>query len=413
MFGVTKLRWTRSPPTQLDEAPGSNTSILAGVGLTAAAWVTCRFVLGMLWSPARNIFQFQTSLWVRSDSINYLSIARRGMTFGICGSPGFPENSITRFVHAKWCGTALWMPGYPVIGHGIHVLGIPLRDGLLVLSWLCVAAFLFVIWYGWCRELTPGRSYVVLLAVGLFPGAIYSYAIYPISLTLLCIAGAILAVMKRRFLVGMILLTVAGMCYPVAWFAAAGVGVGMIIVDRTTAPREIARRALYGAGGIIIPLGIIFLSEQLLFGHWNAYFLEAEVGKMSSAFDPLSRVWELVVERNTLQQTFMGPRYAWVLAAQGVLAIVLILGALGASGYAWLKRRVDPASFYPAMVGLFVLGSIISSTADSGWNRSIALAAPSVLFLRKRPLPVLVASAVVIAGVSAVISITFFRGTMV
>jgi hypothetical protein len=413
MLGVAKAQ----PPTSSDDvaekAHTGSSRRAVGAGLAVAAWFSCRFVIGVAYGPARNIFSKNFPLWVRSDSANYIQISKYGQSFGVCGSPGFPQNAITLWVHAKWCGTALWMPGYPFLGRLVHQLGLSTIDALLFLSWASMAALLFLVWWGWCRELGLLRSYLVLLAVGLFPGAVYDYAVFPISLTLLCITGAVLAVTRHRYLLGMALMVVAGLCYPVAWFAAAGLAVGMVVVDRPVAWRETARRGLYGLGGVVIPILVVCVGDQIAFGYWNAYFLESGVGSMASSFDPFSRLWGVLISRNTIEQHFLGHHYAKVLAVQAALVLVLIAAAIVAAAFMWIKRNVDAATFYPAMIALFVLASIISSDAVSGWNRSIALAAPSVLFLRKRPIPYLIVTVVLISIVSAVIAVPFFEKKMV
>jgi hypothetical protein len=413
MLGVAKSQPPASPDETVPKPPPGRARIAIGLGLTVAAWVTCRLVLGAAYGPARNLFAKNFPLWVRSDSANYISISKYGQSFGVCGSRGFPQNAITLWVHAKWCGTALWLPGYPFLGRAVHLLGFSTIDSLLCLSWLALAGFLYLIWWGWCRELSVVRSFLVLCAVGLFPGAVYDYAVYPISLTLLCIAGAVLAAMRRQFLLAMALMVVAGLCYPVAWFAAAGLAVGMVVIDRHLPRRELARRALYGVGGVLVPILVMCIGDQIAFGYWNAYFLEAGVGSMTSSFDPFSRVWSVLVSRNTIEQHFLGHHDAKVLAIQAALALALIVAALVVAAITWERRKVDAASFYPALVGLFVLASIISSDAVSGWNRSIALAAPCVLFLRKRPLPYLTVTLVLVACVSAAIAVPFFEAKMV
>jgi hypothetical protein len=66
------------------------------------------------------------------------------------------------------------------------------------------------------------------------------------------------------------------------------------------------------------------------------------------------------------------------------------------------------------MVGLAVIGGIMVDQATGGaWNRSVVLAAPCVLGLRRLPWPVL-AGAVVVAGtLAALIAYTYFNGSLI
>ena len=129
----------------------------SGLLLTIGAWLGSRIVVGAAWGPARNPFSFDTSLWIHSDSINYLGIAVHGRMFGRCGSPAFPNDALIRLWHLKWCGTAGWLAGYPWLMQAMHWSGFSLPDSGVLISWFAAAVAIFLVWFGWGRDL-PGDT---------------------------------------------------------------------------------------------------------------------------------------------------------------------------------------------------------------------------------------------------------------
>ena len=99
---------------------------------------------------------------------------------------------------------------------------------------------------------------------------------------------------------------------------------------------------------------------------------------------------------------------------QGVLAVLLASAAAVRAAWAWLRTRAE-GDVYPAAVGLGVVVGILALSATGGaWNRrSNSLAAPSVICLRKVPLPLLALLAGATAVTSAFVSRAFFAGTLV
>lgn len=211
-----------------------------------AARLADRLGIGAAWGPARNPFSLDPGLWARWDSFNYLAIATSGRTVGRCGSPGFPATAITEKLHATWCGTAGWLPVYPWLMRGLHATGIPLPDAGVLVSWLATAVAIFVVWFGWGRPLPVGRSLVLLALFGLFPGTVYNFARFPTSTAPAFVVGAVLAAVRGRFLISVLLMTVAGLSYPSAWYASVGLAVGLVVVAVPEGRAVVLRRSLWG-----------------------------------------------------------------------------------------------------------------------------------------------------------------------
>ena len=87
-----------------------------------------------------------------------------------------------------------------------------------------LAVALFLVWLGWGRELHPVRALLFLIAFGSFPGAVYNCALFPTSLALAGVVGALLAATRERFLLAAVLMTLSGLLLirrrgsqPAAW----------------------------------------------------------------------------------------------------------------------------------------------------------------------------------------------------
>jgi hypothetical protein len=384
-----------APPAS-DVAPPAG--LATGVLLTAAAWILSRGIDSIGWGPARNPFTFQPLLWGRWDSLNYGVIAAHGRTFGRCGSPGFPASSVTGYFKETWCGTAGWLPGFPWLTHALGTTGYPLGDSGLLISWLAMATALFLVWFGWGRDLSPVRAGALLLLFGLFPGSVYNFAFFPTSLALAGVVGAVLAATRGRYFIGAILMTLAGLCYPSAWFAAAGLAAGLVIVALPLGLWVVIRRALWGLAGLS-SLVILAIHDQIDFGHANAYFvMQSIVGGPPVGFPG---------------QPFLKRFGRDALSFQAVLALVLVGGAVIHTTVGWMRKERDAKRVYPAAVGVVVVLGLLVSIHVGVWNRSIVLAAPCVVCLRRLPLPLLLVVVAVVGATSAVVSHFFFNYTLV
>ncbi len=295
-----------------------------------------------------------------------------------------------------------------------QAIGIRPVNGALMISWLAIALALFLVWYGWGRELPNSRAFILLTLFGLFPGAVYNFALFPTSLALAGVVGALLAAVRERFLLAATLMTCAGLCYPSAWFAAAGLAIGIVLVSLRLGRWTVLRRAAWGAAGLA-SLAILLVNDHFAFGgHTTAYFVvDSQPGLVAKGF-PGEDFLRLLLTRSTPEQKSIGKFAAAVLSVQGAVAV-------GLSGWTtllvasnWRIGKRDPADIYPALAGLVVTLVILFHTANSGaWNRSIVLAAPCVVCLRRWPMPLMIALLLVVGTTTMLISKVFFTGALV
>ena len=358
-----------------DQAPSS---IKVGLLLTVLTWLLSRFIVSVTWGQTRNPLSTSPNPWIRWDSANYLSIAQHGATFGNCYSPPFWTQPNPFGFH--WCGTAQWLPGYPAVVRLVHSTGIALPNAGLLVSWLAMAAAIFLVWFGWGRDIPQGRAFVVLLLFALFPGAVYNFAVFPTSLALVGVVGALLAAIRERFLTAALLMTAAGLCYPTVWTAAIGLAIGLVVAARRDGRETVIRRALWGAAGLSSLLLLPFFEP----GRPDAYFLiVTQPRELPSGFPGQDFLRYLFIQ-NTAEQKAIGRAFGAVLAVQVVVACSLSAAAAWVTERLFRRGEGTNSLLYPALAGLCVVLGLIFVSNAGAWNRSVVIAAPCVVCFRRR-----------------------------
>lgn len=159
---------------------------LAGLG----AWLVSLFLvaisagwIGTSWNSA--------AAYAHWDSGLYDQIAREGYEFFSCSS--YDPNA--------WCGNAGWFPGYPLAIRLLGELQIPASLAGVVISW-CAGALLFAVLVALLRCAGAGLSqaWPCLLLAAVFPGGIYYFAYFPVSLFLLFSGLCVLFFAQGRWL---------------------------------------------------------------------------------------------------------------------------------------------------------------------------------------------------------------------
>lgn len=84
------------------------------------------------------------SEWGRDDTAIYLQIAHQGYNILHCPTPNGQTNAL-------WCGTAGWLPGYPLLLAPLFSLGLPSSTAVVV-AWLFDFALLLLVWNGFLRH---------------------------------------------------------------------------------------------------------------------------------------------------------------------------------------------------------------------------------------------------------------------
>jgi hypothetical protein len=390
----------------ITEDPESRSVASYRVGAIAVlgAWVTGRFVVTL--SSSVGMLDFNTRNWDRWDSFNYLAISAHGRTLGRCGAPGFP----VFFGVGHWCGTAGWLPGYPIAMSALSDVGIPIGTASLVLPAVFLIGSLAVLWYVWARDLNLWRSYLLLVIVAVFPGAVYNYAAFPTALALFGLVIAIIAASRGRFAVMGIAAAGAIISYSTAIFVVVGLLAAVVVLGWTISRREALRRLAWGCLAFV-PLAVLSIHDAIALGHWNAYVLAQSTKRQEFQF-PGMQLFELIVRRSTVPQALVGRHGAIVMAIQAVLALCLVAAACVLGFRRWSRSGRSLLDLYPAAAGASALVFMSSSGVGSIWHRGIVLAAPCVVAFRRLPTWTLVVLAVVISVVTALMSGYFFKNTL-
>ena len=189
---------------------------------------------------AKGTPSFSVSSWIREDSFQYLVIAQHGLQSVRCT----PQEQYA-FLTTQ-CGTVGWLPGYPWMMRGLHTFGLSYAESGVIISGLAFYFVLYVVWWQLAWDLSAPRALVVLLTFGSFPGSVYNFAVFPMSLALLLCTGAVVAAIRQRFVLMGVLLLAGGLCYPTVWFAAVGLMVGVGLAAWSEGTRAIVTRVGVG-----------------------------------------------------------------------------------------------------------------------------------------------------------------------
>ncbi|MEI7479400.1 MAG: hypothetical protein WCK25_03730 [Actinomycetes bacterium] len=347
--------------------------------------------------------------WTRVDAFNYLDIATFGRRIAAC------PDKLVHFFHGHiTCGTAAWLPGYPYVLRGVHELtGMSVAASGVLMSTLFALAALMMLWGGVLKDEPRARGLLLLLLFAVFPGAVYNFAIFPNSMALAGIVGTVVALRQKRVVLATVAMVVAAAAYPSVIYAFPAFAFALIAVDPQcrTALRVVRRVCL--ALLALTPYVALWIHDQVVFHRWNLYSqIQSDAGvTVLPPKNPLSIVWHLVVKRDTITQVLQGPTASWWIAAQFLIATMLIGTAVFV---AWRHRRLGldlATEFYPVLIGLSVYTGVFLSGTTGGVYRGIVIAAPAVLIFRRVSTRVLITVLIVTTIVTIGISTLYFDRT--
>lgn len=348
-----------------------------------------------------NALGFEAKPWTRLDAFNYLAIASSGRTLTRCPA------SIVHLTHATWCGTAAWLPGFPYVVRAVAaVTGWTDAGAAVLVVNAATLSYLALAWVGvlWRGPLLRGLAVLALLA--LFPGSVFSLALFPVALGLLGIVGSAVAVHRNRPLLASLLLGLAVIAYPSAIYATPA----LIVVLAVTGTE--GRRARRAALGLLAPLPLVamFVHDAIVFHRWSIYLVMQRESNATlfPPHNPFSQAWHLVVRQDAFAQLLQPHAKGWI-AAQFLVATILVVTM---ATTCWRCRHRPDFSIaldlYPALIGVAVYSGVLLSGVLGGWLRSVATAAPVVLLGRRLPTWAVTALLVVTAVVTAGISTYYF-----
>lgn len=339
-----------------------------GLLVSIAAWLFGRTVVTISYGPARSPFSSIVVPWFHWDTLNYLRVALVGRTFSEC--PGVPHA-----VHAApaWCGLAAWLPAYPFAAAQLSRLGIPLEISMALVSQLFWLVALFLVWLGWARRLSRPRAAAVLALASVAPGAVYALAMFPLSMALALLLAALIAFQRGRLWTMALLLFVANLTYPAAWYATVAVVVAAAILGLRSSRRAALRDGLIAASALSA-IAVLMLHDQIAFHQPRAFFILQAAGREGPKY--------LVGIPRSLSDS-LGPTGTHLLVLQAVFITALCTWALVIVALRRRRSGLFDGDLMLALIGLaVVVGNALSTTAGD-WSRSVLLALPALLVLRR------------------------------
>ena len=218
---------------------------------------------------------FSPASWARNDSGIYVEIAAHGLIMTHCVGPAYPP-------HAT-CGTVGFAPLYPLL---IALLG-HLGMSLVVAGMVITVVFAYLTLQAMWVLIGPSWSFSSLCCLAFaacFPGMVYYYALFPVSLLAFLAILCLLLFIRRHYLWSGV---VGALC---CWAFAIGPLIGVVLfvaallVDRGPGFWRIVVKS---AGVTFAGFAAWLLTNQLWVGNWRAYFM-SQAKYDNGLHDPIS-----------------------------------------------------------------------------------------------------------------------------
>jgi hypothetical protein len=335
----------------------------------------------------RSAWFFEPAHWARWDSGIYLTIAGHGYSLVHCTGSLYPPHS--------WCGTTGWAPLYPLLMAGLGQLGLSLAGAGVVLAALFAFLSLQALWILIGPAWNVSRLCCLALAA-CFPGMVYYYALYPISLiTFLSVVCLILFIRRQYVAAGL----VGALC---AWAFASGpliagiLLVSAVLVDRGPQFwRVIVQTTGVALGGFLA----LLLATQILVGNWQGYLM-TQTKYSNGLHDPFATFATAFTGGTPAKYILLSPNPAYdhvIPQAQTALVAALVIGIA-----VWTFRQPVSRSSWVilAYTGIIWLAPFVDGSTLARY-RIEALLVPCVALCTRLPRVVLV----VLVGTSAVIGV--------
>jgi hypothetical protein len=319
---------------------------------------------------------FQASSWLRWDAALYMQIADHGYQYFHC-TPGLGSPDQT-------CGNAGWFPAYPYAAATVRMLT-PLttvQAGAAV-SWLFSLGIVLVLWNTFLGRRTDGPA-LVALAFGAFaPGAVYRFAIFPMSMLAFFAILSLWWATQRRWVLSGVAGALTGATYHLGALI-----VPILVIYALIVPAGSRRDRFRNAGiaGGLAALGpvIVFVIMRLQTGAWDAFF-KTQAKYNHHLRNPITGFWDEVkhlFDGHLLTGTDIPA--IQVLLTTGLVVLLVAFGVR-----AW-RRQPGGADVLLVMWAVVMWIAPLCQT-DVALYRNYALLTPAAPLLTRLPLALSVA----------------------
>jgi hypothetical protein len=389
-------------------APATRT--LRGWWPPVAVWIAA---LGALWAIAlaHGHDPWHAATWSRWDSAHYAEIADHGYALHRCDT--------------SWCGNTAWLPGYPLLMAGLHVLGVPLLTAGVALAWLCNGAVLVTLWHLFLRELRPFAAWGGLLFAGWAPGQVYDYAVYPLSLLVLLSVAYLHVLRQRRWILAGLAGAGAAATYPLG-VALALTGPAWILL---TVGRGRVRAIATACLPVAVGVAAVIAAQRIQTGRWTAYF-DVERTYEHGLHDPFGAITNAVILWHRTQS--LEPENVKGLQTLVVSAILLAVVAHAArrvrNGKSGARHGRGPCQapeargrgscHVPEATNLFVIWALVTwavplTQGNISVQRSQAALAPLAVLVARLPRPLLLVAVAAVVALSEPVARLYFDGRLI
>jgi hypothetical protein len=360
-----------------------------------ASAVHSGFATGYL-TPAR---------WTHWDAHLYLAIAAKGYTLRHCHKPTIPPHA--------YCGTAGWLPLFPSLINLLGRLGVPLPWGGFYLAEIFAAGTMFLVWLLIEPSWSP-RSLLPLALAAVFPGQVYFFALFPVSLVAFLALGFLLLLSRRRYVLAGLAGAAAAWAYPVGLLLAPVAAAFTLIADRGRSVAQWLSRALPAAGLAALGIVALLLAYQRWVGAWDAFFLVQ--AKYGNGFHNPVAIFLVSLDgaghaRYAIQDP--NPGYKHLAPKAQTVYVAGLVVSLVASAAAWWRRNLTRTDWVVLCYTVIVWVLPLTQSAAVSRYRSEALLVPCVALVRRLPLPVQVLLVVVAAWIAFEMAPLFFAGKLI
>jgi hypothetical protein len=350
------------------------------------AMVDLAILVAVRLQPASQRSEFS---WWHGDSGIYLWIVNSGYSLNRCGA-GYPAGS--------WCGNTGWQPLYPWLIKAFTLTGANETAVAVVLSQACTLAVFVLLW----QIIGPVRHRrVVMLTAAVFPGIIYYFTLFPISLLILLALVLFKLLAAGRYRWALIPAFLIPLSYSSAVVVIVVLGLWLVAFRRLQDWRPVSLVLAASAAGYVAFLAVL----KITVGTWRAeYLVQAKYG--NGLHNPLKTLFTLTAPA---PGRFVGSGDLVALQTQLVLLIMIVLTYVVYDNRARLTSldQLVVCWTYVFWFTPLVVGLGISS------YRSNALLLPAVVLFRYMHRALLIPLIVLSAPVAYLLAVPVLTGKLV
>jgi len=334
----------------------------------------------------------------RGDAHNYLSIARHGYVLYSC------TTHCPAGVPTGWEGNTAWFPLYSLLLAPFVHAGLPAGPVGAVVSAACLLGVLTLLWRGFLREQRAVAGVTALATAAVFPGAVYFYAIFPLSLLALTTVAAVYFARRDAWLPAGVCAALGAASYELGSIVPAVIGLWCLVLGSGTFRARALRAGAIWVAGLAVP-GSIIAADRLMTGRWDA-FLEVQAHFRSGLQDPLVALGS--AKASTLGYFHDPTRISLAPSVQMIFVTTLVAAGLVVAALG----RLDYDRPIAVLVGATWLFPFLAGAAFSFYRAEAALL-PVVLLTRRLPALLQAVFLAVAVAIAFMVAVLFFERQIV